>query len=75
MFELSNVKVRLVNFTFLEWKGKKVKIVRHVLTMKKLLSIVQYFYCEFSLSAGSFPSIPLVSRYYNFNDFFAYQNT
>ena len=37
--------------------------------MKKLLPIVQYFYCEFSLSAGSFPSIPLVSRQYNFNDF------
>ena len=37
--------------------------------MKKLLSVVQYFYCEFSLSAGSFPSIPLVSRQYNFDDF------
>ena len=37
--------------------------------MKKLLCIVQYFYCEFSLSAGSFPSIWLVSRQYNFNEF------
>ena len=46
-----------------------------MLTMKKLLSIVQYIYCEFSLSAGSFPSILLVSRQYNFNEFFADQNT
>ena len=37
--------------------------------MKKLSSIVQDFNCEFSLSARSFPNIPLVSRQYNFNEF------